>query len=193
VLFAALIAFIVIAHRWQQLPGEQIPEEVLEYERVRILVVPRPGGSVASEGALTLLGIVVLAAGARAFVDGAAGMARELGMAEFAIGATLVAAGTSLPEVATSAVAAYRRLGELAVANVLGSNIFNTLGVVGAAAMLGPLPIDPELMRFEVPVMVLATVVLVPMMWTQFRLSRREGVLLLAGYIAVTVAMLMRG
>lgn len=193
VLFAALVAFVVVAHRSQELPGEQVPAEAEAFERLEEALPPSAGYSTAVEAGLTAAGIAVLAVGAQLFVTGASEIARHAGVSEFAIGATLVATGTSLPELVASAIAAYRGMSALAVANVIGSNIFNALGVLGFAAMARPITIDPALFRFELPVLAVSVLVLVPLIARRFRIGRTEGALLLVGYVAFTVLTVYRG
>lgn len=196
VLFAGLIAFIVIAYRMQEIPGQQSPAEAEAFEDLEERLPPVPGGfSARVEALLTAGGIAILAGGAQLFVGGATEIASRAGVSEFAIGATLVATGTSLPEVATSAVAAYRGLNDIAVANVVGSNIFNALGVIGFAALAAPIPLSLDLYQFEMPVLALSTVLLVPLirMGRPFHLGRLEGGLLFASFFVFTAAVLLRG
>lgn len=192
-LFGALIVFVVIAHRAQQLPGEQVPAEAAELERLEEQLPPVVGYSTPVEAGLTVAGIAVLAVGAQLFVTGASDLARDAGVSEFAIGATLVATGTSLPELVTSAIAAFRGMSAIAVANVIGSNIFNSLGVLGFAALASPIAVDRDLFRFELPVLVLSTVLLIPLIARRFRIGRIEGAIGLAGYVAFTVLTVYRG
>jgi cation:H+ antiporter len=98
------------------------------------------------------------------------------------IGLTIVAGGTSLPELATSAVAAARRQADIALANVIGSNIFNILGILGVAALVRPLSVAPALVTSDMWWMLAFSLVLLPMMLRGMRISRREGATLLAGY-----------
>ena len=143
---------------------------------------------------LTLPGLAGLVLGARWFVDGAVAIARSLGVSEVVIGLTIVAAGTSLPEVATSVVATIRGERDIAVGNVVGSNIFNALGIVGLSGLLagGALPVHPSLVTFDVPVMIAVAVATLPLFFTGRRLSRWEGLLFLA-YYAAYVAYLILG
>jgi len=98
------------------------------------------------------------------------------------IGLTVVAGGTSLPELATSAVAAMRRQADIALANVIGSNIFNVLGILGIAALVRPLTVAPALVASDMWWMLGFSLILLPMMLRGMRISRSEGTLLLAGY-----------
>jgi cation:H+ antiporter len=134
-----------------------------------------------------LLGLVVLVVGARLTVDGAVNIARSAGISELAIGVTLVAVGTSLPELATSLVAALRKQNDIALGNVIGSNIFNLLLILGVTSTVHPLPVDPRVLGFDGPVMALFAVGLAPLVMTAGRISRGEAAALLVGYAAFTV------
>jgi cation:H+ antiporter len=125
-----------------------------------------------------------LLVGADLVVRSATGIARTMGIPELVIGLTIVSIGTSLPELATSAVAAFKGEADIAVGNVVGSNIFNVLAIVGAAGMVRPLDFSRPLLTFEVPVMIVASLTLLPLARWRLRLGRREGVLMLAAYVA---------
>lgn len=132
---------------------------------------------------LTLvIGLIALVAGARILLMGATGIARESGVSEAVIGLTIVAVGTSLPELAVSLVAALRRHADVAVGNILGSNIFNLLGILGLSALLQPLPVNTRIIELDQWVMLGAAVMLMLFLYTGLRLSRLEGALLLAAY-----------
>ena len=110
-----------------------------------------------------------------------------------AIGLSIVAIGTSLPEIVTTAVAAFHGEREIAVANVVGSNIFNLLGVMGLTATVSTLPIDSELYTFEIPVLVASTAALFLVAWTNRRVVRAEGIALIALFVIVLGIVLVRG
>jgi cation:H+ antiporter len=146
--------------------------------------VPLPEPGEARRGRDTLLvvaGTALLALGAHLLVTGATAIARDLGVPEAAIGVSLVAFGTSVPEMAASVVAALRGQADLVLGNVVGSNIFNVTLVLGAAALVRPLPVSPELLRLEIPAMLVFSLLLLPLAFTQLRVDRWEGGLLLAG------------
>ncbi|MEN8195928.1 MAG: calcium/sodium antiporter [Pseudomonadota bacterium] len=136
-----------------------------------------------------LVGLVALIGGAKLLVDGAIGVARAVGISEPVIGLSLVAIGTSLPELAATAVAAWRRHTDVAVGNVLGSNLFNVMLILGAASMAAPLPFAQEFVRVDLWVMLGAGIVLMPIMITNWNISRREGFLLLMLYAAYIASM----
>jgi len=140
---------------------------------------------------LVLVGVGALVLGARWLVNGAIVIARSLGVSELVIGLTIVAAGTSLPELATSVVAAIKGERDIAVGNVVGSNIFNILSILGLTALLAPAPlaVSDQTLALDLPVMLAAAVACLPIFLTSHRISRTEGALLLAGYVGYVIAL----
>ncbi|MEN8892413.1 calcium/sodium antiporter [Planktotalea arctica] len=137
-----------------------------------------------------LLGLVGLPLGADLLVDNASLIAREYGVSETVIGLTLVALGTSLPELATTTMAALRRQADVALGNVIGSNMFNLLAIVGIAALIGPIPVAPEFLRFDLWVMLGASVLILPFVFWGWNITRPWGIALTAaylGYIAIVL------
>ncbi|MEX2542262.1 MAG: calcium/sodium antiporter [Trueperaceae bacterium] len=133
-------------------------------------------------------GLLLLSGGAHLLVNGASGIARSLGIAELTIGLTMVAVGTSLPELFTSVVAALRQEPDIALGNVVGSNILNVLFVLGASALARPLPIAAGSgVIWDVAVMLGFSLLLIPFLLTGLRLARREAALLLAAYAGYVV------
>ncbi|MCC9075604.1 calcium/sodium antiporter [Litorilinea aerophila] len=145
--------------------------------------VPGPTASWLWDLLFILGGLGLLIYGSNLLVNSAIALARAFGVSEAVIGLTLVAAGTSMPELATSIVAALRRQSDIAVGNVVGSNIFNILGILGVTAMVRPV-LAPGISRLDLGVMVAYAVVLLPLLWSGQRLDRREGLLLVGGYLA---------
>lgn len=144
---------------------------------------------------LLLLGIAGLRYGAKFFVEGASGIALDFGMSERAIAVTVVAFGTSVPELAASLIAAFRKQQEIAIGNLIGSNIFNIMAVLGITATISPIKmIDRQLLTFDIWWMLGFSLVLVPMMGliTKNKIGRIEGLFLTAGYIVYTVLTLSR-
>ncbi|WP_045218281.1 calcium/sodium antiporter [Desulfonatronum thioautotrophicum] len=133
---------------------------------------------------LTLAGLVGLGVGSTLFIRNAAVIAQALGVSELVIGLTLVAGGTSLPEVAASIVAALRGERDMAVGNVIGSNIFNVLGVLGLTSLIAPsgVAISKTALYADIPVMVASAAACLPVMFTGLRINRWEGGLFLAFY-----------
>ena len=148
---------------------------------------PQRGRALAGSAVLALGGLLVLLGGARLLVDSAVALARALGVSEGIIGLSLVAVGTSLPELATTVVAALRREMAISVGNIVGSNVFNLLSVIGFVALVRPLPVIPEWLTREIPLMLLFSFALLPVMGRGFRVERWEGMLLLLGYVAFLV------
>lgn len=134
--------------------------------------------------AATLCGFAMLVLGAHWLVSGATSLARDAGIPEEVIGLTLVAIGTSLPELATSVVAAYRGHSDVCVGNILGSNIFNILGILGVVAIITPVQFSPGIISFDLWALLIVSVLLIPFMLSGGRVSRTEGVLLLVAYVA---------
>ncbi len=152
--------------------------------------VPRAPARLAVELGVVVLGLALLVVGSRAFVRGALGLSASLGIAEAAVALTIVAVGTSLPELATSVVAAGRGQGDVAVGNIVGSNIFNVMGILGAAALLRPIR-APGIAPVESLVMIVFTLSLLPILGARARIGRGEGLLLVlayAGFVAWTYA-----
>ena len=147
------------------------------------------GGAPASvwlSGVLILAGLTLLVLGARVLVTNAVTIAQSLGVPELVIGLTIVAVGTSMPELITSVVAAVRGEADIAVGNIIGSNIFNVLGILGVAALVRPQPIAPLVFMVDLPLAALLAAVLIPMCRSGSRISRTEGAVLLSTFVAYT-------
>lgn len=144
--------------------------------------------------ALLVTGVAALVIGAGWLVDGATRVATQLGVPDVVIGLTIVAIGTSLPELATTVIASIRGERDLAVGNAVGSNIFNIGAVLGVSTLLAPdggIPVAESVIRFDMPVMVAAAVALLPVVHTGFQIHRWEGVLFLGLYASYTAYLLM--
>ena len=128
-------------------------------------------------------GLIITIVAARFLVMGAVSLAATLGMSEAAIGLTVVAVGTSLPELVTSVIAARRGQSDIALGNIIGSNIFNILGILGVTALVMPLEIPASIVAFDLWIMIAATAALVGFGWTRWSINRVEGGILLAAYI----------
>ncbi len=179
-LLALLVIFLVVS---AQLGAESGQSRAAEVE------VLDPAASMRRGVVQLLVGVAALAAGSELLVRGATGLAERLEISQVVIGAVVIAVGTSLPELATTAVAALGRRHAIAVGNVIGSNVFNLLGALGLASLVAPLPIDGRLYELELPAMALSTVLLVPLAWREEN-GRALGVVLLVLY-ALFVAGLM--
>ncbi|MEO0913204.1 MAG: sodium:calcium antiporter, partial [Pseudomonadota bacterium] len=129
-----------------------------------------------------LAGVIGLPLGAHFLIEGATGIAQKIGVSDAIIGLTLVAVGTSLPELATTVVAGLRKQAEVALGNVIGSNMFNLLGIMGVASFFGPLPVDRELLAYDLWIMLAASLVLVPFVFFKANITRPVGAAFLLGY-----------
>ncbi|HMO09493.1 MAG TPA: calcium/sodium antiporter [Paracoccaceae bacterium] len=138
---------------------------------------------------LMLLGLAALVAGAHFLVDSATQIARAFGISEAVIGLTIVAVGTSLPELATSVAAALKGEREIALGNVIGSNVFNVLAILGATAAISPFAAGPRFLAVDVPVMIAVSVLLVAVLWWRGGLGRGAGIGFLALYALYVAAM----
>ncbi|MFN7596271.1 MAG: calcium/sodium antiporter [Cereibacter sp.] len=165
-LLAGLIVFVAVAF----LTGKAEPDDAL----------PLP--PVWQAALMTLGGLVVLVIGARLLVDSATTIARTYGISEAVIGLTIVAVGTSLPELATSVVAALRKQTEIAVGNIVGSNIFNIFGILGLTAVIAPIPAEARFVSIDMPWAAAAAIGLTVVAALMGGLPRIAGVVLLAAY-----------
>jgi cation:H+ antiporter len=140
-----------------------------------------------------LAGIAGLAFGADLFVEGAVGIARTFGVSEQLIGVTIVALGTSMPELVTSLLAALRKQSDISIGNLIGSNIFNLLGIIGISAMVLPISVDHTSFLLDLAAMALIALLLYPLMRMGNKLGRWQGALLLIAYTAYVVMVIQRG
>jgi cation:H+ antiporter len=134
---------------------------------------------------LIIIGIAMLVGGGILFVDGAIDLAKEFGLSEVVIGLTIVAIGTSMPELVTSVMAALKGQSDIAIGNVVGSNIFNLLGILGATALIHPVSAI-GFNEIDFISMIAFAMLVLPFAWSGLRIGRREGVVLLIGYIGYT-------
>jgi len=153
---------------------------------------PKPYASLINAG-LVIVGLVLLVAGSNFLVEGAVSLARALGLSELVIGLTVIAIGTSLPELATSILAAIRGERDIAVGNIVGSNIFNLLCVLGLASLVSPeaIGVAANALAFDFPVMIAVALACLPIFFTGYSINRWEGLLFLAYYVAYTVYLVM--
>lgn len=183
----ALAAYVFLAFR-QERPepadhGAVYDKTVATQEADPALLPPgRAARSMLLPLATALAGLVLVVMGGYLLVDGAVGLARIFNIPETVIGLTIVAVGTSLPELVTSVLAALRRETEVAFGNIVGSNIYNILGIGGATALLTPAEVPREIVGFDNLVMIGVSALLVAFAYTSMRINRWEGGLLVAGY-----------
>jgi cation:H+ antiporter len=190
VLAAGLLAYVAWSVRQSRRQSAAVQAEYA----AEFAAPPGTGAAaLALHVAFIVAGLATLVVGAHWLVNGAAAIARALGMSELVIGLTVVAAGTSLPEVATSVVASLKGERDIAVGNVVGSNLFNILGVLGlsAAVSAGGVHVPAAALRVDMPVMIGVAVVCLPIFFTGHRISRGEGVLLVALYLAYTAFLVL--
>lgn len=179
ILVTALFGYIFWAYREERVKGG--PDADL-HEQQAELVEAVPGtlfGSIAG----IIGGLVLLIGGSQVLLKGALGIAQSAGVSEAVIGLTLVAVGTSLPELTISVIAAYKGQADIAIGNVLGSNIINVMGILGISAIIQPLSIHPRMMQFDIWVMIAVTVILLGFLFSGRKLSRMEGVVLFLLYL----------
>lgn len=163
-------------------PQEGVHEkEVHEYEGIKINL---PIALIMAIG-----GIAILILGADWLVTGATSIARDFGISEAVIGLTLVAVGTSLPELAASVIGAIRRQTDVVIGNILGSNMFNILGILGVASIIKPIPIDGRIATLDIPIMLGVAIGAATLIWLRPALGRLAGVICLGLYIAYVVWM----
>lgn len=150
-------------------------------------------GEVIKNIALIVAGLVILVIGARWLVDGSVALAQWWGVSDMIIGLTIVAIGTSLPEVATSIVATLRNERDIAIGNVVGSNIFNILAILGIASLATPggLVVAPSMFGFGLLFMTAVAIACVPIFFSGYTIARWEGALFLGGYFAYTTYLIL--
>ena len=178
IFLGALAAYLGWAY-WSERFHAAPSGELHQSEAEELSTVPK---SVLWTAIAVVLGLLLLIAGSQVLLIGAIGIAAYFGVPEAVVGLTLVAVGTSLPELSISVIAAIRRHADVAVGNILGSNIFNLLGILGVSALLQPLPVHPRILHFDQWVMLGTSLLLLLFLYTGRRLSRAEGGVLLVGY-----------
>ena len=185
VMIALLGAYLAWAY-WSEVKGDARIAEVHSAEADELQLLPKSALLIVLT---VVLGLLLLIGGSRLSLAGALGLGQALGVSGATIGLTVVAVGTSLPEFAVSILAALRRHADVAVGNVLGSNIFNTLGILGVSAILQPLPLEGRMSLIDQWVMLGSAIVLLTFLATGYRLGRLEGGLLVFAYAVYTATM----
>jgi len=178
----ALVAYLVWTY-WSERFHAATSAELHKAESEEISAVPK---SMLWIVVAVVLGLLLLIGGSQVLLMGAVRIAEHFGVSEAVIGLTLVAVGTSLPELSISVIAAIRRHADVAVGNILGSNIFNLLGILGVSALLQPLPVSARILQFDQWIMLGTSILLLLFLYTGYRLNRLEGGLLLTGYVVYT-------
>jgi len=169
-LFIGLVAYLVWAYRQSRLDPHPV-EEIAGVPAKLVLSLLWVAG-----------GLVALMLGARFLVDGAVSIARDFGLSEAFIGLTIVAIGTSLPELATSLIAALRKQSEIAIGNIVGSNIFNILGILGLTAVITPIPVAPRFLNFDLPILIAVSVILTGLLLLRPSIGRGVGLVFVLAY-----------
>ncbi|EKV26848.1 sodium/calcium exchanger [Caenispirillum salinarum AK4] len=129
-----------------------------------------------------VVGLALLIGGGKLLVDNAVALAQQMGISDTVIGLTIVAVGTSLPELVTSLIAAVRQQADVAFGNIVGSNIYNIPAIGGITAVIAPVSVPPQIVTFDNPAMIVASLLLLLFAWTGLRIRRLEGALLVAAY-----------
>jgi cation:H+ antiporter len=191
-LLAGFVAFLLYMLRMAR-RGEPTPTLETEFEEFEEQSGMVPTGTGRARDFLLLaVGLVGLVVGAELLVRSAVSFARAAGVSELVIGLTIVSIGTSLPEMATSVIAALRGEADIAVGNVVGSNIFNVLAVLGIAPLVHPIAVDRSLYSMEMWVMLALSLLLPVICRTGLRIARIEGMLLAAGYVVFVWVLVAR-
>jgi cation:H+ antiporter len=199
-LFSVLVIYLIWSVRQGQGEADEIKQEFTGAVKsngaggaAHGTAGARPAGQLVKQGLFVLGGLILLVIAARAMVTGASEIARAFGVSELVIGLTVVAVGTSLPELVASVVASLRGQGDIAVGNVVGSNLFNILAVLGIGAMVAPddIPVSPDAVRLDIPIMIAAAIACLPLFFTGCRISRTEGAVLLGYFVSYTAYVTM--
>ncbi|MCA8883652.1 MAG: calcium/sodium antiporter [Rhodobacteraceae bacterium] len=188
VLLAGLAAMLMDQARRARAHRREEACDMAEDDELEGLDPELPGWRI---GMLLVLGLVGLPLGADLLVESGVNIARRFGVTETVIGLTLIAAGTSLPELATTVMAALRNKADVALGNVIGSNLFNLLGIIGVASLFGHIPVDPAFLQLDLWVMLAASLALAPFVFLKWNLNRGFGALLCAAYLAYLTVLLM--
>jgi len=183
IFFAGIIVYIIISIYLSK--KEKNSEVKKEFEEN----ITKQGGKLWKSVVFVIAGLGLLAVGAKIFVDGAVVAAERMGVSQVVIGLTIVAIGTSLPELITSVVAAFKNEADIAIGNIVGSNVFNILSILGVTAIINPVSTsDAGLIDFSL--MLLTAILLLPLSWSGYKLSRWEGGFFFAGYVIYMLSLL---
>ena len=186
-----LVSYMVYAYLQERTAGAQAGDHTAAFDKAQALegvdaTLHAPKGRAGWIAPLLMAvgGLAIIIFGGRLLVDGAIQLARVVGLSEAVIGLTVVAVGTSMPEFVTSVMAAIRRQADVALGNVLGSNIYNTLGIGGLTALISPTAVPEQIVRLDNPVMIGVSLLLLLFAATGRRISRREGAVFVTLYVA---------
>ncbi len=190
-LIVCVLSYVVVAYITERTPAKTLNPEAIRHESEAAALPEAPGAPVVALG-LCMGGLALLVVGAKALITGASDIASELGISTTIIGLTIVAVGTSLPELFTSVAAALKGRSELALGNVIGSNIYNCLGILGVTALTRPINVPVQIAHFDVWIMLAATGALLFFAMTRNKIERWEGALLLTAYAVYSIYLFMR-
>ena len=189
-----LVLLLVLYVGWAYVKERNVsPAEIKTHVHMAEDAAPEEVQSPGRSLGVAVLGIFATIVGARLLVDGAIDLARGWGLSETVIGLTIVAVGTSLPELVACAIAAFRRHGDVALGNVIGSNVYNVFGVLGFTAVVHPISIPGEIVYLDIWVLILATGILITFLRSGWLLRRWEGAVLLVLYAAYLVYLAYHG
>lgn len=181
VLLAILVAFLGVCVR-------EALRQSAAYRATGKLRVGGPSGTeLLVQAGKAVVGIIGLVVGAKLMVDNAVAIARAFDISELVIGVTIIAFGTSLPELATSLVAAFKKEPDISLGNIIGSNIFNTCFILGGVSMIRPLPVSEQAASFDLPASILIGLLMFPLMRMRNRIGRVDAALLLGSYITYVI------
>ncbi len=178
------VAYLVMSERRRSRAHQktvEVDDDAVSFEK--------PPKSLATAMIYTIVGIGLTVLGADFLVRGATEIARDMGISETIIGLTIVAIGTSLPELATAVVAGLKGEADVSVGNIIGSNIYNILAILGITAMIKPLPVDPSVLSFDIWVMAASSLILVALPFMFKKLGRGTGIIFLCAYAAYLFAL----
>ena len=185
IFIAGLLAYVLFAYL-QERKGSLAAQAQTSMADVKAVTLPPAPGALVLNLGFVMGGLALTIVGARLLVHGAIELAGGLGVPETVIGLTIVAVGTSLPELITSVMAAFRRQADIAFGNTVGSNIYNVLGILGVTALVHPIPVPGSIAAVDIWVMLAATVVLFAVSITAWRIVRWEGAVMVLLYALYT-------
>lgn len=191
VLFVGFIAFAAASYFLAREDKSEIEPEIAEFDEYEG-ITPTQTINRRNEIIRLIAGIALLGVGAQFTVEGASAIARAAGIPEIVIGITLVAFGTSLPELVATVIAAVRRESDIAVGNIVGSNITNILMILGATALIQPIPVAQAQLQLDIPVMIVFAILLLPFVIRDQKLVRREGAIFMLAYMGFVTFTFLR-
>ena len=184
-LVIGIIVYIILGYKYS-IKKKDNKEVIKEFEEI----IPKSPYKVLTSLVLIVVGLVLLVFGSNLFVDGAVAIAENFGVSQAVIGLTIVALGTSLPELTTSVVASFKNENDIAIGNAVGSNVFNILSILGISSLIRPI-VNTGITMVDLSIMMFFAILILPLSKTKFTLRRWEGALLFCGYIAYIIYLVM--